>query len=90
MAPAIPTLPRSVFLALCLFLGPAQTPLLGAGDAAVRLVDAYPGVTFTRLVFAAQPPDSTPRMFVAEQDGRLVVVDHPAPPPPARRKPNRS
>ena len=56
---------------------------LRAADATYRLVDAFPGVTFSRPVVATQPPDGTPRMFVVEQGGRVVIVDHPAPAPPA-------
>jgi glucose/arabinose dehydrogenase len=52
-------------------------------ESQVRLVDAFPGVTFERPIFATQPPDGTPRLFVAEQGGKVWIVDHPAPEPPA-------
>ncbi len=45
----------------------------------VRLADAFPGVTFSRPLFALQPPDATDRMFVIEQGGKVFIVPHPAP-----------
>lgn len=83
--PTVRTAARSV----CVALAAATAALVAAGRSAVptraddppgyRLVDAYPGLTFKRPVAAVQPPDGTPRMFVAEQAGRIWVVDHPAP-----------
>src|SRR5436190_21059474 len=72
---------RGKALLLALFLGlgiPA-----GAAPVTYRLVDAFPGVTFSKALAAAQPPDGTPRMFVVEQDGKIRIVDHPAPALPA-------
>ena len=52
---------------LALTLGPFP----GVAAPPVLLEDAFPGVTFDRPLFAAQPPDGTPRMFVVEQGGRV-------------------
>ena len=62
----------------------ALGPPVPAAAPAVVLEDAYPGVSFQRPVFAAQPPDGTPRMFVVEQGGRIFIVDHPAPAVPGK------
>jgi uncharacterized repeat protein (TIGR03806 family) len=71
-----------LLVGLLVFIVPMDAKLQ-SGAATYRLVDAFPGVTFTRALFAAQPPDGTPRMFVVEQDGRVRIVDYPAPAPPA-------
>jgi len=70
---------KILLLGLVLCVGAAAR----ATSPAVRLVDAFPGVAFDRPLFAAQPPDATARMFVVEQDGRVAIVDYPAPAPPA-------
>ena len=62
---------------------PAPAPPARAAGGEVALADAFPGVEFQRPVAALQPPDGTPRMFVVEQAGRVWIVDHPAPAPPA-------
>ena len=54
-----------------------------AAMAGLVLEDAFPGVTFARPLLAVQPPDGSARMFVVEQGGRVWIVDHPAPAPPA-------
>ena len=61
---------------------PGDRPVARAATL-VRLVDAFPGVTFDQPTAAVQPPDGTARMFVAEQGGKIWIVDHPAPAPPA-------
>jgi uncharacterized repeat protein (TIGR03806 family) len=71
-----------LLVGLLIFIVPLDSPLESA-SATYRLVDAFPGVTFSRALYAVQPPDGTPRMFVVEQDGRVRIVDYPAPSPPA-------
>ena len=69
-------------MGLFLFIVPMDATLHSAGTT-YRLVDSFPGVTFSQALFAVQPPDGTPRMFVVEQDGRVRIVDYPAPAAPA-------
>jgi glucose/arabinose dehydrogenase len=64
-------------------LAPRAPAPAAAATAGLVLEDAFPGVTFQRPLLAVQPPDGSPRMFVVEQGGRVWIVDHPAPAPPA-------
>lgn len=62
--------------------GLTQRPVLGSSLAfpssapspgSLTAVRAYPNLTFARPVFLAAAPDGTDRVFVVEQDGRILV-----------------
>ena len=53
----------------------APTTSPAAEAAAVRVVDAHPGLTFDAPVLYTYAPDGTSRMFVLEQPGRIRLVD---------------
>lgn len=46
----------------------------GDSTAVFRLQNAFPSLTFSRPLDFQQPPDSSDRIFIAEQEGRIHIV----------------
>ena len=52
-----------------------QFPLNDPGaPGTVRVVRAFPSVTFSQPVFVTHPPDGTNRLFIVEKPGRIKVI----------------